>query len=877
MRDELKIGTAVNLLFGLRPSWSNGSDCGCPFSIAPNEPFVTTAPDLQSLDTGACWEPPTLSLHDDFEELTQAIFNYRVLPLPGDSDRFEIPACSLMLHRDSPDRTLKDLGNTLGISTESLKTGGFILLKMRRVIGECFHDVQRGGIGHVIRLKNHWTLDGRKAMCRLRVTEKIDDGEQRDAFVSANHTGRYIDYFHEFGTHFVSRIEYGDMIYQILACKPDRYRHLKKTCLREAGNTLVSGHLVQGFISFMGRDWIAEYGGIKSASGDRALTQSIEAGEWHEHSVKADCLLTPALQGSVASAKFLSRFNQLAATGLDFAPQSPFMGVYRACACKRLLKGAFLHKFTSGIAYAPQRNAQACDQKRLFGSSLCPSLTEASDACHTSFSIASDVETLNVPVNSRNFILFSGRIFAGHESGKVPVLRLCDEAFANYEFVVGAMKGALFVTNQDNTRHETIIDGLRFASVDAPDGLACIKVISDSQRASPQTLERLECLIAGSIYVAEALLYSPINHSDCVARAREWLEWLVKLLPDEKRWHALRVRAMLLHRIDVSLVHGGGLVHRSGIQLSRNNIDTLANLLPALVNPLAGTSAEQRTANMSSLCSVTADKLEAILEELVPGSTATRGSGDDINLRYAESEAALDDVIAIMENPDSPAVERLPPLPKLAYDEFTRVLEQGRVFVEEMPNDANPIFVFRRFLQQIRRVVATVSAIELWREHNVEPPLDRIEEQLLSIQVPAALPDDDTWNELPKLFMQALELSLPEREETLLREALHTFASAVKAWLYSLVRQYDLRTETYHLLRKLSANLQYGSADAELFSQKWRLAVYLVRLGNLLDYALDAREVKLAPHHALDIAEIAQSLLLRVRQLSRTSLAAPAR
>lgn len=202
--EQLHLGSAVNLLEGLRPA--PVTDRGHPFPLAPQQPFRPL--DLDAADPEAPWQAPTLSFCRDLGELVDALFDYRVLPFQADGGRpFRLPASSLILHGAARHTALVELGSLLGL--EIRPDEGYLLLGVRRKAGDFLHEAEKGGIGRFIAIKDYWTAAGRHAMARLRTSGKTNGKTNGEAPLSARQAQRYLDYFYAFGTHFLSRIVVG--------------------------------------------------------------------------------------------------------------------------------------------------------------------------------------------------------------------------------------------------------------------------------------------------------------------------------------------------------------------------------------------------------------------------------------------------------------------------------------------------------------------------------------------------------------------------------------------------------------------------------------------------------------------------------------------
>ncbi len=485
----MQLGAAANLLLGLRPEWTSAS--GGPWFAAPRRPFVLYDVEVAAR---AAWQQPALSLHDDVDDLLDAIFDFRVLPFQAHRTPFRIPASALLRRDSSSER----FGIELSPDT------GYLLVKMRREDADFMHEGASGGIGRPIQIKTYWTAEGRHAMGRLRTGERIFRGAAREAVVTVRQAQRYLDYCHDFGTHFVSRIVAGDVIVQVFACEPSRYRQMKKTLVREAGATSVSGSFARSFDVFTRPEWIAARGRIFSASGDVELAD-------------ADSIL------AIDPASLPVRHAAPVTIGLT--PQSAFMEVFRSGVFRRLVGGALLQKCGSRIQLPISQTEMRVPEEFTF-----PSTARRTGDTLSAFSI---LLRDTPPIAEKRVAICSYLTSPRAIDGVLPALVLSDEAFDTCELVTREMEGGLFVTNHDGSRRQTLYEGLRFA------GDARVELRGDLQTPSRDVAPEAR----RTIDYAETLLRRPSSTREEAVFARGYLEWLASMLSAD------RVRILYLARV----------------------------------------------------------------------------------------------------------------------------------------------------------------------------------------------------------------------------------------------------------------------------------------------------------------------------------------
>jgi hypothetical protein len=576
----LRLGDPVNLLDGLNPVWYGGGKSARAFAPLPHPPLITFA--LGQAPALGAWEPPRVTLYDSLDALVDALFDYRVIASRDNQGQRPLPASTLMLGSAPPPAAAAALGDLFGIDLARPDIGGFALLEVRRDDEEFRHDVERGGIGIRIRIDRYWTPEGRHAMARLRSAgEKIDPDGKRRAFVTPRQTPRYLDYFYHYGTHFVARVGLGQRLFQVLACRADRYRFLAEFWRREAGDMPAIGPLAISFIPFIGPDWICARGTVAGVGDDPELARSLQEGSWRSDGPDgADILLAPFAKSPRAAAALLDRFHSSAATRVELMSQGYLMGEARVQAWQQVLNGALLQRYGVAAGQVPQiAGGGSCG--RLFGPNprrpafedgrvtLLRDCLEANDFSAASGPEAREVQAVGLclalsgrsPIDlpGQRTTLLAFRTETGGMGAKVPVLRVADEGFSRFELSTGDMRGSVVVTDRSETQRETYSRGLRFGS----DASGRVIAKGDPGQPSDALLRDVRGLLECTVDMTEALLaIADADPAQAASVARGHLEWVAAIVgnsgltaadePDAPGWRALRARALCSARLGVS-------------------------------------------------------------------------------------------------------------------------------------------------------------------------------------------------------------------------------------------------------------------------------------------------------------------------------------
>jgi hypothetical protein len=805
----LRLGDPLNLLHGLRPDWARPGENGGPVISPPRRPFHTTEM-LVAPGSAGDWGAPELTLHDDLNNLLDEIFHYRVIPLATDPDAFRVSESGLMLAGSNSG--LVDLGARLGVDLGDAD-GGYLLAKMRRVSGVFQHEAEHGGIGRTRRIRTYWTDAGRNAMGRLRVAKREYRGPYRIGEVSARQARRYLAYFYDFGTHFVSKAEVGDLILQIFVCRRDRYRQLKAGFLREAGGHRAGDHLAGGLKVYTGPDWTVRRGRIVSASGDSALCGSIRAGEWRD--AAGASLLSVCDRPPEEIARFCARFVRSVPVGVEFSAQSPFMEDFRANAWQRLLWGALRHKFPTCLEPVhpksldrriapPLADIRAPVQKDgdtiiVQGAALTPS-TYSIPACDRDQALLVFCLHLDVPegppirLPGRQVVLFAHAITA--PCGPGAVLVLDDAAFGTFDVVTAKMRGAFSVTNVSGTRRETIADGVRFG--DAPEtdaqGIPRVSVLGDCRTFRLPVPGPLAGFLDVALDIAEAVILAPIAEPTETAEfARHYCNWLDDVLPTSPEWQGTRLRGLYLARILGSLIPAAPaqltVPAAEAISDGLNRVAATTNrllVLDRIANEPTRTAWNGTVEDVASVLHDEGNKIECILAEIWADARLGVVDPAEFATISARAEAALRGLRAVAGDvAASPAHTVAPAYQQAILAALASLLASDTPIIgtETLPQGEGPAARFWRLVRQIDHTGLALDGLEIMARAEIATAPDHVVRLFGSFGGPVCRPNCAAWSVLPPIAIGLLGGSGAPLVGLALEPALIEAAVAAQAWL----------------------------------------------------------------------------------------------
>lgn len=925
MKSESRLGDAVNLLLGLRPGWATPSDSGQPCFRPPRQPLTTFELNIQS-DNSAEWGSPAISLHDNVEDLVSEVFNYRVMPFPQDTTDSRIPLGTLMLSHPSRSEVLRTLSGTLGVELSPEQAGGYLLVQLRRVTGECVYAAEQRGIGRRIRIDDYWTPAGHNAMGRLRVSGKIHDGLARDAVVTAKDAHRYLSFFYEFGTHFLSRVEVGDQIFQVFVCRPDRFRQLRNSLIREAGGLRVTGPFVVGCRVYTTSTFVSAAGRIVSVGNNEVLRKLLHGGRCHdEQFAGGDSILKILADGPAAVRRILQPLSQSVPIAMEFAPLSPYMGLFRACAFQRLLKGALLQRFGRGIQLPLGRNAAFSHLAHLPESPGFPAIGTTStqivqlklNAGDCQFANADSVDDFSIcsllfEIPSGASILLPGnhlrictyQTLAHSDDGNIPTIVLHDNAFESYEFITAWMQGALFVTDYSGTRRETIVDGFRFATKRTTGDAECGRVVlrGDLQTPTAETLRSMTGRAESFVAFVEAMLSTPTGQQPNMKRfARGYLEWLAVVLKGNRQHQKLRVRLLCLSRLPGSsapmdVIPGSHLefclsdlagIERIATRLestmrnarmlirARRYEDINAGPLETIGIGSVGEPFLELAGALETAGDQFEDALRAILHPNTESEESNSRTADDLRKVVEDAGRHLLDAVAetkaALDN--DPASARAGTVLD-AVSDIARLQPVVRSPVRPLAGE-DSVARFWQYVQKFNLISGAVIAMEVAGDNKAGQPLHHVEQFLDTLSGTAELLGPNEWRDLPQLVSESLAALCLGCESARLESALRAFVDDAGDLISGRMFRARLWMQQYIESAREGPNdagpdVSVPPAHIRAFDQECRLIKLLGCLWNLQDAAIDSyRLEKSDSFDVLNLPSTIHSLNARQRMLNQ--------
>ncbi|MEJ0076463.1 MAG: hypothetical protein WDO17_13615 [Alphaproteobacteria bacterium] len=495
---DVYLGRATNLLSGFRPNWNPSDPATVPLFDSKKPPLEIEKVTVALSETP--WSFPRISLHDTADCLLSELFPYHVGECADDDAPPDIPAGPLLIRDKDSAAAIKKLSASLGVDLANPEFG-FSLVVLERKSGQGSHYLFKDGIyinPNPLQPDPRAGVkeDFRKALVRLRHGKPSDSGADEGSFGEVN-ANAYLESFREWGTHFISRVTVGDRIFQAFAHPRERFAKIK-AAYAIPGNVLC-GPGAASFAQFTTDadrghfGYVADYGKLLVASGDKKVEASIEEGKWLDKVwAKQTSIFAPFQRGAEITIEYLNEhFRENAPYAFELHSLDLCAEFERRRRWRRVLKAALYQKYVDGIhpnfvsedgrdfeTLLPEDSIGFVSTiatphintyKKRIDLSQIPMIAgdEVKDATFFT-NVLSHTGAAKAELPGIDVALVSQILDFRSEDGRPKRLQLTGAAFPKYVLRCRECLGALLVTNDSNDGRHMLVDGFRYVLTDGP-------------------------------------------------------------------------------------------------------------------------------------------------------------------------------------------------------------------------------------------------------------------------------------------------------------------------------------------------------------------------------------------------------------------------
>uniref|UniRef100_UPI00358F5283 uncharacterized protein n=1 Tax=Myxine glutinosa TaxID=7769 RepID=UPI00358F5283 len=584
----MKLGQSTSLLNGYKAD------------LCPAQPFYTSSKPalyeqqviVESPDPNAKWSSPMISLHENVEDLLSAIQQIKLRSMSFEDTASEggaaavWPAGALLLAGLTPSarrKAITDLSEQLGLDLAT-EHWSYVLVRRSRKVGTATHPCyQRGIFGNPdpsITLRPE-TLTALKSLEKLKK-------ESTDVSMAGAHG--YLSFYETFGSHFVSSVDAGDLIFQVFAYAEADYKKLVNVYTDHPddlrGPTSHSFALYTSPRNDAGYGHTAAIGSICIASKDPSMETSLKDGLWFDSEYAGtNSILAPYLRSGAVNVNTI--FKKVVAISVELASLGVFAEYHRMLIWRRIFKGAMYTKYMNGSKVAPHfSNNCPYDLKSVFkgsnpisGDGLLstlatptinvwqelidldmiklqfPDLVKTFSVFASGILIPSPNNNAAIDIPGTRTVTMLGHVISSGGSGPVPPnLRLESSSFKEIKsrLFCGEFYGGLQISSCEGDGDRCVImNGLMFQESNGK-----VSVVRDV-RESPTMIVIAEHLtdIQFALIAAEArlnfLLANPNRQGQSLHLVKRFLLWLAGVAGSHDQYQdsqlvALEARAMYL-------------------------------------------------------------------------------------------------------------------------------------------------------------------------------------------------------------------------------------------------------------------------------------------------------------------------------------------
>jgi hypothetical protein len=583
------LGDTINILYGYNADWLSAKQ-GNNALFPPERKALSTVKVKPVQETGS-WSFPEITLHETAQSLLTTLLPYQIEDPSDGIDGPKAPAGPLLI--DDADRVeaIKKLSATLGV--DLAKSGqGYALVKLTRTDGDVSHESQEMGVlihpnPSKIPEDSGVSKQFRKGMSGLTRFKRRDEFTPND--ITPEIANKYLGFFAQQGTHYVSSMVLGDVIFQVFAMPEARFRRVKEIYAAQPDKlygpdaVLFRAYTTDANTGAFG--YVSEYGKVLDFSLSETLAKAIEKGEWKERTfAETNSIFAVYENNSKVNPEVLDQ-NYTSVTSIltRLTSLTLYAEHNRKEIWRRVLKGGLVQKYQSAIdpnffPYCPY----ALDEfaVKLRQSELPGFLSTIATPYVNTYKAGLDLATLEFVAAEevKDFTLYTNYLYAAHskdikipgdkvliagqvvnlEQNKVTTkLILRDKAFDTVSFAAQQFYGALQFENESGDKHFTLVDGLKFVSNDkAPDGRAYVQVDGDLRGAPPpDALDKLKSSLEYSYAYAEGNLNAFARGkmtllAEFLYQSMQWITQIIPADTNDFQLLNLRVRALDMAHIE---------------------------------------------------------------------------------------------------------------------------------------------------------------------------------------------------------------------------------------------------------------------------------------------------------------------------------------
>jgi hypothetical protein len=580
------LGDATNILYGYNAAWLSPEQ-GNNALFPPTKKALSTVKAEPSQKTGK-WSFPEITLHDTAQSLLTSLLPCQIEDPSDGIDGPKAPAGPLLIDDANRSEAIKKLSGTLGVDLG--KSGqGYALVKLTRTDETVAHESQEMNVlihPNPSKIPENLGVSKQFKKGMSTLTRFKPRGDFTPGDITPKIANEYLDFFAEQGTHYISSMVLGDVIFQIFAMPEARFARVKKIYagqpdkLKGQEAVLFRQYTTDANTGAFG--YVGQYGRVLDFSLSETLAKAVKNGDWVEPTfAETNSIFAVYENNSKVNPEVLDQaYTSVTSIMTSLTSLTLYSEHNRKQIWRRVLKGGLVQKYQSAIEanffpYCPYDLAAQLSQSELPGflsTIATPHINtykaglnlatlefvapgEVKDfTLYTNYLYSTDSKDIPIPGDS---VLITGQVVNLEKNQITTKLILRDKAFDTVSFATQQFYGALQFENESRNKRFTLVDGLKYVSNDkGPDGRAYVQVDGDLRGAPPpESLPKLKSSLEFNYAYAEGNL-NAFARGKLTLLAQflyQSMQWITEIIPagtDDFQLLNLRVRALDMAHIE---------------------------------------------------------------------------------------------------------------------------------------------------------------------------------------------------------------------------------------------------------------------------------------------------------------------------------------
>lgn len=540
-----QLGYQLNLIKGIKWNCNLKDGMDIPF-FAPNASPLLTCQDIPTVDNSqASFNQIKISFLYSWDSLIEEMYSRWHIT----DSLFASNITAYVLKQPDEDKINAGICNMFGIENNSPenKEIAYALVTVTKSVGQYFYE-----------------MDGKESL-KSKLSELPD---------SATDAAPFLDFFNQYGTHYVDAVEMGDMMYQLFVYDKETLHSIEA----RFETSSLTGPMALAFQQYT--QLKNECGGYAKDVGNLCLISEHPAFESMKEKFEdganwLDCSIFAAIKKE--NSTLLKQLDSVVLVSCNLASIFTCMDEGKSTkAWSDLLNCTLYQKYLDNIKteFAPlDTDYNYADIYHSFQQSFVTTVSTSVVTLNQLWVVLDKFVTIN-PENVKKMFVFADvielfndmnlpgeeviiicrKFIAHNDENKALTLSVTDNGYTNFKFYCQESVGVMKIEKKEAKEHKVIEQGQALKTIQAADGQLTVDFDKSHTQSPPlellrQTGDRASFLLGLPLQAAQSIISCPVSR-DAYAVAMLFVQWLADILEpvteDEPDLVNIRFRAILL-------------------------------------------------------------------------------------------------------------------------------------------------------------------------------------------------------------------------------------------------------------------------------------------------------------------------------------------